>query len=240
MNRYLLLTIGLLLTGPARAELLITEIMYRPTPPRDAAPVRAQLDRADEDRPEPIRTEWVEVHNSGDEPIEVGDYHLADGDGRTTGLPKGAVILPGHSVVLIPAACPLAEFHAAWGEDITVWQLDRWGAEGLDGLDDNPSKVNQQLELRDAQGEVVDAVPYRDEGAWPEEAPAGASIYLRLAGFTPVDNDAVANWARSAPGIDGAWTSEETDLFTGRDVGSPGTIPPRIDDEKPVPMPDEK
>ncbi|NBC10566.1 MAG: hypothetical protein GVY24_02375 [Planctomycetes bacterium] len=224
----------MLISTSLSADLFITEIMYNPKSPEGRWP-----DRNDpEDEGEPTRTEWVEIHNAGSEPIEMAGYHLADEDGQTLGLPEGAVIQPGQTVVLIPGDCAVSEFHEAWGEGITAWQLGRWGRDGLNNLANSPSQTNEALELRDAEGETVDRVNYDDEGAWPSDQPSGPSIYLKRGGFDPVANDAGANWARSEPGIDGAKTCEETDHFTGQDVGSPGTLPPKIEDAEPVPLPD--
>jgi len=234
MWRYAFVIVAGCLSGlPAAADLIITEIMYNPRSPEGRWP-----DRNDpSDEGEPTRTEWVEIHNTGEEPVEMSGYHLADEDGQTLGLPEGAVIGPGQTVVLIPGDCAVSEFHEAWGEGITAWQLGRWGRGGLNNLANGPSPTNEALELRDAEGEAVDRVNYDDEGAWPSDHPAGPSIYLKRAALDPLANDAGANWTRSEPGIDGAKTCKQTEHFTGQDVGSPGTLPPKIDDAEPAPMP---
>ncbi len=219
---------------PAAADLIITEIMYNPKSPEGRVP-----DRSDpEDEGEPTRTEWVEIHNTGDEPVDMTGWHLADEDGQTGGLPEGAMIKPGQTVVLIPAECTVAEFHAAWGEGITAWPLTRWGRGGLNNLGNNPSATNEILELRDAKGKMIDQVNYDDEGDWPSDQPDGPSIYLKRHAYDPIANDNGANWARSVAGLDGAWTCKKTEHFTGQDVGSPGVVPTRLEEGKPLPLPD--
>ena len=229
----LLFLIALMLAPCVSADLIITEIMYNPKSPEGRFPDRNNP----EDLGEPTRTEWVEVHNTSEEPVEMAGYHLADEDGQTVGLPEGTVIKPGQTVVLIPSDCSPREFTEAWGEGITIWPLERWGQGGLNNLANSPSETNEVLELRDAEGEVVDRVNYDDEGVWPSDSPAGPSIYLKRGGFDPVGNDAGANWARSQVGLDGAKLCRKTEHFTGQDVGSPGVVPNELSENEPVPMP---
>jgi len=230
MSRFLFLAVCVAVAPLAAAQVLITEIMYNPDSYEGTFPTK--------DGPgQPMRTEWVEAHNTGETPVDISGWHLADEDGQTTGVPGGSTIAPGQTIVFIPADCEVKEFQQAWGEGFTVYQLGRWGREGLNNLGNSPAADKEILELRDAEGEVVDQVNYDDEGDWPRDTPDGPSIYLLPDGFDPAANDLPANWVRSVVGTHGARENKKTEHFSGTDTGSPGTVPTTVAEPDPVPMP---
>ena len=193
---------------PVMGEVLITEIMYNPN--------------SRESYPNDV--EWIEIYNSGKDPVDLSGWYLMDEDGKTGGLAEGIKLPPGRALVLIPDCQTAEDFHAAWGEGIAVVSVKGWLRPGLGGLANNPSPKNEVLSLRNADGKVVDRVNFDDEGDWPADKPDGASIYLLPGGLNSRDNDAGRNWARSQAGERGTGMNVKTADFDGQDVGSPGYV----------------
>ncbi len=106
------LMIACVLCGGAAAwaanpgDVIITEIMYNPNSPEDVAS-NAPL------------TEWVEIYNTTDQPIDLTGWYTADEDGRSGNFE--AFTLPAHGIaVIIPTGyssnmLTKAQFTAAWG-----------------------------------------------------------------------------------------------------------------------------
>lgn len=202
-------------------QVVISEIMYNP----DSYEGRPPDPNDPEDLGELNAVEWVELYNTGDEPVDISGWALADEDGQTTAAPDGATIGPGEVVVLVPAQMSAAGFHAAWGGTFTVYPLAQWGGDGLYNLSNAPSPDNEILRLIDADGVTVDEVNYDDEGDWPSDRPDGSSIYLPAGVIDAEKNDLGFNWRRSEPGVHGAKNNKPTGAFNGIDAGSPGKVP---------------
>ncbi|MFI4861190.1 MAG: lamin tail domain-containing protein [Phycisphaerales bacterium JB063] len=206
--------------APAAGGVLITEIMYNPDSHEGGVGQNA----------EPNQTEWLEIYNTGDEPIAIGGWYLQDEDGKTVGLPTDATIAPGEAVVLIPGTQTAEDFREAWETEDTqgfqVFALAGWavGDDPMSNLANGPSDTNEVLTLRNADGEVVDEVNYDDEGPWPSDSPDGPSIALRPDQLHPEANDEGSAWARSEAGTRGAWQNKKTDDYNGTDTGSPGVV----------------
>lgn len=193
--------------GTASAEIIISEIMYNPASKEDP----------------PAKTEWVELYNTGEEAVDVSGWYLADEDGQTAPLPTGTTLEPKSAIVLIPAECTVEAFRAAWGEAVPAFPVADWNSgKGLSGLGNKPSADNEQLSLRDTGGTVIDAVHYQAEKPWPSTK--GGSIYLQAAALNATMNDDGANWRRSEAEKGGAKHATETDTFSAKDAGSPGTV----------------
>lgn len=201
-------------------QVVISEIMYNPDSFEGRPP-----DRNDpNDVGELNAVEWLELYNTGAEPVDIGGWVLSDEDGSTAPLPEGAVIEPGEAVVLVPSSQTVAGFRAAWGEQINVYPVGQWGDDGLYNLANGPSPVNERLTLLDAQGNLIDEVNYDDEGDWPSDRPDGPSIYLPPGMIDADKNDQGFNWRSSQPGTHGAKNNTVTGSFNGIDAGSPGTV----------------
>ncbi len=194
-----------------RGEVLITEIMYNPN----------------SNERYPNHVEWVEIYNSGEDPVDISGYYLEDEDGKTQGLPAGLALPPGRALVLAPDGMTVEGFRAAWGEDVPVVIMKGWLRPGLHGLANDPSPTNEVLTLKNGAGEVVDEVNFDDEGDWPSDRPDGPSIYLLPGKLTTKENDDGRNWARSEAGRHGARLNTRTGVFDGQDVGSPGYVETR-------------
>lgn len=215
----LLLFLLLSVLGIYAQELKITEIMYNP-------------ENAEND------WEWVEVYNSGLEPIDLSGYVIDDNSGAVyseANIESGTIDV-GMSAVLFNASATTEEqFRQAWG-NVNLIPVSRWSTLNNTGdsigiwasidlyMGDNVSQLN-----------VIEQVAYDSGGmVWPDNDGSG-SIYLT---DINADNSVGDNWALSM-------VDEVTPLFTvynstpfdedfSVDVGSPG-IPNGIEDtEKPV------
>lgn len=193
----------------APAEVLITEIMYDPASSEAA----------------PVKTEWVEIYNTGDQAVDLTGWYLEDEDARTDALPTDVLIGPGEAIVLIPQACSVEEFQAAWGQEVRAYPLGSWtGRSGTLSLANNPSETNEILTLRNDGGDVVDEVNYQNKSPWPSGKSAGSSIYLLPEILKAEFNDEGARWRFAEAGTHGARAAMQTDVFDPRDTGSPGTV----------------
>lgn len=218
-----------LTTEPTGPRVIITEIMYDPA--------------SDERRGE---SEWVEIANVGDEPIDIKDWKLDDEDTQEWAQwgPFSCTLLPGQVAVLINGdATTEKEFREAWdvlddeGNPTLSYLVIpvKWGS-----LANNASATNEILQLLDADGEVVCEANYESGGDWPSiRSPGGPSIYLT--DITVEDLNDGTLWRASVVGRDGARNNRKTTIFNGTDIGSPGFVPglssPRIATDDPTPRP---
>ncbi len=181
--------------------MIISEIMYNPAGPDGVLP------------PDPTG-EWVEIFNSGTEPVDVGGWRLDDEDATNWGpLPAGATLLPGEAAVL--ASNPI-EFRQAWGANIKVFGV-AWAA-----LANTAGPTNEVLVLLDDTGAEVDRAHYEaGTNGWPPSV-NGLSITLK---DISADNNVGANWTLSVAGEAGAHTpAQAVGPYALSDVGSPGLV----------------
>ncbi len=195
---------------PLRGQIVITEIMYNPA--------------SDESRGEP---EWVEIANLGTTTVELSGWRLDDEDTLPMEQwgPFSCVLGPGEVAVLVHRNVEEEEFRAAWDdpESPVSYQVIRvkWG-----GLANTPSETNEILRLRDGAGEIVCEVNFRNGDGWPKlTALGGPSIYL--VDLDATDLSSGAHWRASKAGEHGAIERKPTRVFGGKDIGSPGRLPPR-------------
>ena len=229
-----LATLPLAASAFGQGRIVITEIMYNPN----------SNERSGE-------AEWVEIANVGTEPVEIKDWRLDDED-RNEWSKFSCTLTPGKVAVLVNAkAVSEQQFRAAWdlmGESAdSSAKLEyqvipvQWG-----GISNSPSKDNEVLQLLNDKSEVVCEV--RQQGEWPScEKPDGPSIALLDFAAESLSNGAL--WRRSEDGQHGARTCRKTELFGGKDIGSPGFIPnaasavavkPETGPEKPAEQPEAK
>jgi hypothetical protein len=101
--------------GAGPGDVIFTEIMFDPNSP-EAGP------------PFPAKTEWIEIYNPTDQPIDLSGWYTADEDGRSGDFPEGTMIPAQGIMVIIPRAHlhpePLTkeQFSEAWSvsEDILI------------------------------------------------------------------------------------------------------------------------
>jgi hypothetical protein len=206
-----------------QARVIITEIMYNPA--------------SSENKSE---TEWVEIANVGTESIDIKDWRLDDEDKPQWGK-FSCTLAAGEVAVLINSAAVTEEqFRAAWdemegsaaAESSPKYQVIsvKWA-----GISNKPSADNEVLQLRNDKDEVVCEV--KQEGQWPScDKPDGPSLALTAISATTFNDGRL--WVRSQDGEHGARLCRKTDIFGGKDIGSPGFVP-GLSGAKVVSKPDE-
>ena len=142
----------------------ITELNYHPHDP--SAEELAAIPRVDADD-----FEFIEFHNlDAEQAVNVGGYTLAGGVQYT--FPP-TEIAPGEYVVVVENE---AAFRSRYGDGVRV--LGQWSG----GL----SNSGEELELRDAVGEMLTRFEYADGIPWPERADGdGATLELSQPASTP-------------------------------------------------------
>lgn len=211
--RHLVAPLTLLLTAPTWADgrVIITEIMYNPA--------------SDEQRGQ---TEWVEIANVGDAPLEMTDWRLDDEDKGDWSAFTCTLEAGGVAILVNAMAVDEQAFREAWdapesaeGEEVSSYQIIpvRWGS-----LANSPSEKNEMLELHDGDGKTVCAVNIQRGGDWPDVGrPDGPSIYLT--DLTAEDLSDGKLWKASAEDDGLSRACRTTDIFDGGDIGSPGVVP---------------
>lgn len=151
--------------------------------------------------------EFVEFTNVGNTPVDMTGWSFDD-NSRTPGstsLSAFGIVAPGESVILTEANA--ATFRAAWNLCDAV--------KVIGNLTDNLGR-NDEINLYDAGGNLVDRLTYNDEGATPVNGPRtqNASAWVTAAAL---GNNTANLWVLSTTGdAEGSYAS------TGGDVGSPG------------------
>lgn len=129
-------------------------------------------------RPNDARDEFVELLNTGDEPVEVGGWFFNDGIDYV--FPAGTSIGAGEFLVV--------------AQDPAALQ-DRYGVTAIGPYQGNLSGEGERVEIRRADGSVADEVDYQNHFPWPTAAGgAGPSMELINPSF---DNDLGGAWRSS-------------------------------------------
>lgn len=206
----LMAVVSLSSSAAAQPHVIITEIMYNP---------------ASEERKN--QTEWVEIANAGTEAIELKDWRLDDEDKEDWGK-FSCTLAPGAVAVLINGdSVKEKQFRAAWdpadqnagsAAKLTYQVIPvKWSS-----LGNSPGADDEVLQLRNDKDEVVCEVKH--QGRWPScRKPDGASIFLIDVKAANLSDGSV--WRCSEAGKDGGRENTTTDLFNGKDIGSPGYVP---------------
>lgn len=210
----------------AAGRIVITEIMYNPASDESGG-----------------KSEWVEIANLGDEPVDLANWRLDDEDTLPMDKwgPFSCVLAPGAVAVLIHNGVDEAQFRAAWdvaeseGTVATEYLVVpvKWGS-----LANAPSETNEILRLLDGDGAVVCEVNFRNGDGWPKLTIAGGpSIHLADLNAATLSNELShgAHWRASKAGEHGAVGVRTTAVFDGKDVGSPGRLPAASVPTPPVP-----
>ncbi|QQE10614.1 lamin tail domain-containing protein [Planctomycetota bacterium] len=203
----ILITFTILCTN-LNAEVIFTELMYNP----------ASKEKV------PAKTEWLELYNTGTEPVSLAGYYLADEDGKTEAFPEDLEIKPNQAIVFIPGDQTVEKFKEAWKCDAPVIPVKKWNNGGMKGLANNPTDTNEILTLCDSSGQVIDRLNYDDNRPWPSDSKQGPSIYLALDKLSSTENDNGENWHKSKLGTNGAINNKITADYDKTDTGSPGFV----------------
>ena len=172
--------ISLLTVSLSFSQVVINEIMYNPyyeTTPGDPNTYDTNDDG-----------EWIEFFNAGQSAVDMSNWAFTDGIEFT--FPSGTSLEAGKYLVVARSA---ERFKADNGSDPDLI----WTSGAL-------SNSGENLEVKDANGNVVDAVDYDDEGDWgakssgspPTAAAAsadGLGPSLELKDFA-ADNSLPASW----------------------------------------------
>ena len=195
----------------ASAQVIITEIMFDPFGNNEH--------------------EYVELYNSGDQPVDLTGYVLSDTSFNAMIFP--AVVLgPGEVAVAVRTgdspARVLQNYIDAWGSDVTwvepapgsSWPIYSNSGETVAlytsfSLFETDAFAQLDGDLR--YQNAIDVVSYSDD-AFPDGIDS-ASIYLT---DLSADNGNGANWALSQDGVDGARFGNSP---RSGDLGSPGVLP---------------
>ena len=148
--------------------------------------------------------QWVELHNTGTDPVDLGGWKLRKG--AKADFASGTGIPAGGFLVLARDAGAFQQAYNRPPAGLFAGALKHKG---------------DRIELVDASGTEVDAVAFKDSGAWPEMADGQSSSLERI--------------CPAAPGTDpGNWAASVPDAELARPRGTPG----RTNDVfSPVPIP---
>lgn len=130
------------------------------------------------DDPDP--SDWVELHNYSDDPIDISDWVLKDNDdAHAFVIPDNTIMLPGSYVVL--------------SQDVLSFSAVYPGVEPVIGdLNFGFSSDGDAVRIYNAVGELMDSLNYLPVEPWPEEA-NGTGSTLEL--ISPeLDNSLAENW----------------------------------------------
>lgn len=187
---------------PPTVSVVISEIMYNPN--SDESP--------------PGIAEWIEVVNTGNSFLDLGGWLFDDEDATNWGsVPTGTILNVDQVAVFFDQDFTTpAQFRTAWNVPAAALVIGiPWGS-----LANDPSSINEILQLLDNGGSVQDEVNFDDSGDWPTDNPDGPSIYLT---DLALDNNLGTSWARSVVGVVNALNPGLP--FSSNDVGSPGRVP---------------
>lgn len=176
-------------------EIVINEIMYHPPPETapDGSRVKGSL-------------EWIELFNRGKSAVDVGGFQLVDAIEYE--IPAGVVVPPGGYLVVAKDSGAMKAAHPALPGEMLIGDFKGSLADS-----------GENLVLRDACGNTVDAVHYHDGGRWPKFADGGgSSLELR---DPRADNAAAEAWSASDEAAASAW---QTVTYEG--VATPSSVGP--------------
>ena len=124
--------------------------------------------------------QWIELHNSGPAPVAIAGWKLRAGVklefAPGTTIPAGGFLVVARDTRAFQSVyrlAPAAHFEGS---------LKRKG---------------DRIELVDAAGSLVDAVAFKDDGAWPEMADGQSASLERICPSAPGKDP--GNWAASVP-----------------------------------------
>jgi hypothetical protein len=127
--------------------------------------------------------EYLEIHNFQPFPTDISGWSFTQGIAYT--FPAGTVMAPGAYLVLAKSA---SAFKSVFGfEPDVVWSPN-----------DALTNSGEDIEIRDASGNVVDYVDYKNTAPWPVEA-NGTGPSLVLCDFNS-DNSLPASWKAATTG----------------------------------------
>ena len=188
--------------SPRMDPIVISEIMYNPI-------------TGDED------DEYIELHNRGASPVDLGGWRLVDGVDYT--IPAGTIIANNGYLVIARDVAHLTNNYPNLNAGNTKGNYD--GSLGNNGerlalaMPQYDVFTNNSGQLRtNIQYVVMNEVTYGDDGRWGKWSDGGgSSLELKDARS---DNRQPANWADSDESSKGIWTTVEGIASQGEALGA--------------------
>lgn len=181
-------------TSSASASIRITEYMYR-----GAADSAADRDR-----------EFIELTNVGAAPVDMAGWSFDD-DKRvpaTFDLSAFGLVMPGESVIITETT--VDRFRDEWSLAASIKVIGDLGKSTGNNLG-----RNDEINVFDAMGTLVDRLTYGDQSFPGTVRTDGASGWVTLAGLGANDP---SEWVLSTAGdFQGSWVA------VSGDIGSPGS-----------------
>ncbi|HEX6962680.1 MAG TPA: lamin tail domain-containing protein, partial [Lacipirellula sp.] len=173
----LLLTLLVFVIAPARASVVISEIMFNPQgSDRDSIGSSYTYNR-----------EWVELYNAGTTTQNLSGWQFGDAHDNNwaSEFPAGTTLGPGQSLVVTG---DLDSFDANWGSGINRIQVNAFPNLA------NSYGTDEWAALRDSAGALQDVVKFQ-ETDWPTaNGSDGNSVFLLPNALSEAGNDSPANW----------------------------------------------
>jgi len=177
---------------PRRSAVVINEIMYHP------------ISEMDDDQ-------YVELHNSGPDGVDLGGWRLADG--IEFRFPPGTSVAPGGFLVVARNAVRLRANHPDVDPALILGDFtgalsgrgERIGLEAPLGFDGAASPPEEPAS--EPVWVLINEVTYRDGGRWGRWADGGGSSLERI--DPRADADLAPNWADSDETAKAPWTTVE-------------------------------
>lgn len=153
--------------------------------------------------------EYIELYNNSGAAVDVSGWNFSQGVEYT--FPAGTIMQAGSYVTIAKSA---SVFQSVFGFAPVVWVTN--GA-----LTNSPG---EDIELRDANGAVIDYVDYMNAAPWPTEA-NGLGSSLVLCDYNS-DNNVATNWIAATTGTGVTINNREVKGNPGAASGcnNPGTI----------------
>jgi hypothetical protein len=199
-----LLVAAALISPAARAEIVISEIMYDPSGTDNDTTVTPEVHR-----------EWVELYNTGASAVDLTGWQLGDSHDNNYASPFVAgTSLGAHQALVVTG--DTAHFDLEWGTGINRVQVGSWPV----FANDTSANV-ETVAIRDNLGTLRDQVNYKTDGSWPRlDGSDGQSISLLPQALSSTANDIGSNWIPSMHDVYGA----KFKSADGENHGSPGYV----------------
>ncbi len=137
--------------------------------------------------------DWVELYNPNNQGVDISGWYFEDESGKYFGIPASTVLAAGDYIIL---AGNIDKFYEIYPNAVNVIGSFEKGP-----LSFNLSKKDELIQLKNADGTLIDEVHYYDSTPWPEAAD-GTGATLQLVA-PDLDNMLAENWVAGTPSPEG-------------------------------------
>jgi hypothetical protein len=199
-----LLVVLAVICSAARAEVIVSEIMYDPAGTDNDTTVTPEVHR-----------EWVELYNTGSSAVDLTGWQLGDShDNNYASAFVAGTSLAAHQALVVTG--DTVHFDQEWGTGINRIQVSSWPI----FANDTTSNI-ETVAIRDNVGVLRDTVSYKTDNGWPRlDGSDGQSIFLLPQALSSTANDIASNWKPSMHDVYGA----KFKSADGENHGSPGYV----------------